>query len=325
LGAAGPTGEPISPPLISSWEQGNAVPVERWLRAYATFFATDRSVEGDTPRLLRLSDLTPDERATRDELFDELRSMRGRAVQAEADVREVSAPPGGPWHFPDGRPITIVSSEVPAEQRPEATPAHPTLAYGEMYSYASIDALFELFGHIRAANPLADVAIRKERELVPDDYATHLVVVGGVDWNELTARLVGIVGVPVKQVSPGDDPAEAYFEVEDDGQSERFAAEISGQTLLSDVGHFLRVPSPFNRKRTLTVCNGNYSLGTLGVVRALTDKWFRDRNAAYLAERFAGSDTCSIVTRMFILNEEEVVTPDWTNPDTRLYEWPARS
>ena len=44
----------VSVPLISSWEStaSPALPSEGWLQAYARFFATHRSVEGEKPRLL---------------------------------------------------------------------------------------------------------------------------------------------------------------------------------------------------------------------------------------------------------------------------------
>jgi hypothetical protein len=318
--------KPISPPLISSWEKGNAVPLERWLNAYATFFATERSVEGEQYRLLRTSELTTEERVKRDSLAEELRSLRDEALQAEAGVSEsvpaVSGPPGGPWHFTDGRPVVIVGRELPDDQRPDTRPEDPHRPYGEMYTFGSIDALFELFGHVRAANPRTDVTIRKDSDLEPDDLTKHLVVVGGVDWNALGDRLGRLSGVPVQQNSPGM-PADAYFEVDEDGEKRRLRAELGQDgALLSDAGHFLRMPSPLNRKRTLTVCAGHYSLGTLGVVRALTDKWFRDRNADFLAQRFGGSDAYSIVMRILVLNGDEVVTPDWTVPSARLHEWP---
>jgi hypothetical protein len=64
-----------------------------------------------------------------------------------------------------------------------------------------------------------------------------------------------------------------------------------------------------------------FSRGTLGVVRALTDTRFRDRNEAYVRERFAGSDTFSVLSRVPIVNGR-AVTPDWTLSDNRLHEWP---
>jgi hypothetical protein len=124
-------------------------------------------------------------------------------------------------------------------------------------------------------------------------------------------------------VSDETDPRGAYFEVPTGEEVAKFGPVLSDDNeLIWDVGLFLRAPNPANRKRTLTVCTGMYSVGTLAVVRSLTDAKFRDRNADYVAERFAGSNAYSIVMRILVLNGHEAVTPDWTVPDNRLHEWP---
>jgi hypothetical protein len=64
-----------------------------------------------------------------------------------------------------------------------------------------------------------------------------------------------------------------------------------------------------------------YGHGTHGVVRALTDAIFRDRNAGYLKERFAGCDSFCLLTRVAV-ESGVLVTPDWTVEDNRLFEWP---
>lgn len=320
----------ISAPLISTWEKGTATPTARRIAAYATFFATSRSVDGPSYRVLRDDELNEDELAERESLQSELLSLRAQALtgsQAPA-VPESRLALGGPWHFGDGRPIRIVCPEVPSSQRnPDATPTHPTLAYGKLYDFSSIDAVLELFGHVRAANPRSDIRILKDHEVEPDDVAMHLVVLGGVDWNPFTGRMPDLLpDLPIKQISDGEDPRNAYFEVSFGDESARYSAVISERgELLSDVGLFLRVPNPFNQHRTLTFCNAHYSLGTWAVVRALTDERFRDRNEQYLTERFPAQDAYGILMQIQVFNGDEAVTPDWTVAATRLYEWPERT
>jgi hypothetical protein len=327
LGKALGGSKPLSAPLISSWEKGAATPPERWIAAYATFFATTRSVDGDSFRLLRDDELTEAERSERAGLERELLSLRSRALapQVAERVRDFTSALRGPWHFGDGQPVSIVCAEIPSDLRnAEASPTHPTLPYGELYSYGSVDALFELHGHIRAANPRSDVRVFKERDLQPDDLASHLVILGGPDWKSLSRRIPELLpDFPVRTVSDETDPRDAYFEVpERDGVTTHRPVLSDDGELIWDVGLFLRAPNPANRKRTLTICAGMYSLGTWAAVRSLTDANFRDRNAAYLAERFAANEASSIVMRILVLNGREAVTPDWTVADNRLYEWP---
>ena len=317
----------LSAQLISSWEKGAAVPTKKWITAYASFFATSRSVEGGSFRLLREEELDSEERAARDALHRELTKLRTDALRsADSQVPDLKRALGGSWHFADGGPVRIVCAGLPEDQvRPEADPAHPTLAHGKLYSYASIDALFELHGHIRAANPQCDVRVLTDGDVQPDDLSAHLVVLGGIDWNPLTNRLQEErrLSLPVRQISTGEDPAKAYFEVTSGEEVFVHGPELSAdRELLSDVGYFLRTPNPYNRRRTLTLCNGLFSSGTFGVVRALTDARFRDRNEDFLRTRFSGSNTFSVLMRIDIVQGYEVVTPDWTDATTLLHVWP---
>jgi hypothetical protein len=321
--------KPVSPPAISSWEKGSAIPAERWIAAYATIFSTRRSLEGESLRLLRNDELKPDEKAEQEALQRELLSLRANAqrVGHTTAVLDVATPLSGSWHFGDGMPIRIVCGQIPLEQQNrEATPTHPTMAYGELYTFSNIDALFELHGHIRAANPRSEVQVLKAHEVEPDDLASHLVILGGIDLNPLARRSPELLpSFPVRQVSDASDPRHAYFEVSSDGEPIKYGVELSGDELTWDVGLFVRSPNPFNRKRTLTICNAMYSVGTWAVVRTLTDTRFRDRNEEYLNERFPGQDMFSILMRILVLNGYEAVTPDWTVAEKRLYEWPERA
>jgi hypothetical protein len=60
--------------------------------------------------------------------------------------------------------------------------------------------------------------------------------------------------------------------------------------------------------------------GVLGAVRALTDERFRDRDAAYLPERFGDGNTFSVLARVPIVTGH-APTPDWTPTEMRLHEW----
>jgi hypothetical protein len=197
----------VSLSLISSWESAHrpVKPPLRRLRQYALFFATRRSVAGVQPRLLRDEELTPAEDAERDSLYSELARLRD-----PDDVQPVLPAPGlrladpgdaiggGPYHFADKRPVTIVCARLPEDQRRQMPHVEPKdLDYVRSYSYADIDALIEIFGHIRAINPTIMVNIRTADTLESDDYTAHLVLLGGVDWNSTTAEIVRLVELPL--------------------------------------------------------------------------------------------------------------------------------
>ncbi|BCJ54081.1 hypothetical protein Asp14428_55560 [Actinoplanes sp. NBRC 14428] len=316
----------VSVPSVSSWENGNAVPPDERLQAYARFFASPRSLSEGHPRLLDEPDLTDDERGRYEDLLAELMALKpGRSSPYDLETRR---PWEGMWHFEDGSPITLVCARLPPEARAsEAYTSPDSPDYVELYSYSDLDALMELYGHVYAANPGVTVTRRLADTLTQDDVTSHLVLLGGVDWNPMTREVMAALDLPVSQAERlGGDPDVGSFRTSGgDGQEpEVFRSKLDGARLVEDVAQFCRGPNPFNRKRTVTICNGNYGRGTYAAVRVLTDPRFRDRNRAYLEERWTRDDTYSILARVAIV-AGKVITPDWTQDGTVLHEWSKAS
>lgn len=311
----------LSISLISSWENADKPtrPPPRRLEGYATLFATRRSLDDGTLRVLPLEELTDAERDQRKELLDELLWLRegNEPEPATTGVADL-------WTFEDvDQRITIVCAQLPEKYRRHLSYADPESAdFVSLYTYADPDALIELFGHIRARNPENPVTFRTSDTLEPDDYTSHLVLLGGVDFNSVTKDVIDRVDLPVEQVGRADDAEHGGFRVQEDGRSKLIEPQLDAEGhLLVDVALFYRGVSPFNRKRTVTVCNGMYGRGTLGVVRALTDARFLDRNTAYLRERFGDAKSFSIISRVLVVDGNGL-TPDWTLEENRLHEWP---
>lgn len=320
----------VSPALISSWERPGrpVLPPRNRIEAYATFFATARSVERRPCRLV--SDLTSEEQARRELLLRELTELRDR-VLGETPASAESPSVDDLWHFTPGQDITIVCSELPPRLRQKLPysshdddPDYEHPDYVELYRYADLDALLDLHGHLRAVNPESKVQVRGPSSLKDDEYSSHLVLLGGVDFNRVTADVLEMLDLPVEQVGRVDDADPGAFKVVEGDEQQLFQPrlrKVNGKdVLVEDVAHFYRSPNPVYDKRTVTICNGMYQRGTLAAVRALTDSRFRDGNHRYVRTRFQDSDTFSIISRVRMV-PRNVVTPDWANPDNRLHEW----
>lgn len=311
----------VSVPLISSWEHGTVPPPDR-LDAYARYFA-QAEPDSSPPSAELLSD---DEQRAYLKLRRSLFALRDQTSEA-TDALGVPEIPS-PLRFPPGEAITIVCSELPQHIRERfGYAAVDDPDYVESYKYADLDALIELLAYIRGVNPSNPTTVGIPRELSNDDLTAHLIALGGVDFNQVTeAALTDLSQVPVKQLKRATDEDTGAFSVGfADGRRVDLTPKLRRDhgitTLREDVAHFLRAPNPYNRERTLTFFNGMYSRGSCGVVRALTDPKIQERNAAYVARRFHGADTYSIVCRVKIV-ANEVVVPDWTVDDIRLHEWP---
>jgi transcriptional regulator with XRE-family HTH domain len=316
--------------LISSWESpsnAKVPPVER-LNEYALYFAAERPPD-KAIRPDALDAFSVEERRRYEHLHAELVGLRSTAVgDTPPETEATPAQTAGVLWFPPNENITIISSQLPEHLRPDQPYTKPDDPdYDKLTACADPTALVELNGYLRAVNPtnLVTYKIAGVTPLNTDDYNTHLVLVGGVDWNEVTRDVMALAKIPIRQVARPTSADTGGFVVEEGPDSEKTFKPVlttggDHPILREDVGQLYRGPSPYRAKRTVTYFNGSYARGTLGVVRALIDPLLRDTNDEYLRKRFADSDEYSMLMTVRI-RSNEVVTPDWSVPRTRLYEW----
>ena len=323
--------EPVADSTLSSWEntQFPALPPHSRLSAYALFFATERSLH-DEPHLVPIEDLTAEEDRARRDLEHELFRLRDNEPEPAGPAEDRQF-----WRFADGAPITIICSDLrrsdELELGPLAEEDNPNFA--DLYSFGDLDALFDLYGHLRATNPKTLVSLR--RGASPElNLSTHLVVLGGIAWNDVTRRLDDLVPLPVRQaVDPKIPSGEIFVTEGGSSHGERFEPRWVNDNpgtpgkpgvLLEDVGMLARVPNPYNVRRTLTYCNGVHSRGVLGAVKCLTDPDVRQDNEQYLEDQFAGTDTFAILMRVPVLGGQ-TVSPSLQSPRTVRFQWPDDS
>jgi transcriptional regulator with XRE-family HTH domain len=364
--------------LVSSWENPSipTVPPEDRLKQYAHFLATERSIdESDQGRLV--DDLTTEEESRRRALIDELIRMREEALQDDvAPSRATGALGGRFWYFPDGQPIRIitnrlsrraltsVSARTPDAKSndpgahdpvPYANPWHPN--YIESLWDGDRDATIELFGHIRAENPGADVRFLTYDRTGHNDLTGHVVILGQADvafgstpsfstfdymlrrlelpWrtrlpagadDEFDSEFIVTMddeGVPT-YYEGGDKPArvDVYrptFLREDVDSRPRRMRDGYPQ-LEYDVAVLARRPNQLNLSASVTICCGIFSRGTYGAVRTLTDSRLRTRNEQWLSEHVDPDDFWLLFQVPVFQNPDgaETVTPDLERPFHRL-------
>jgi hypothetical protein len=311
----------LAPATVSSWENSVApkLPPPERLRGYARFFATLRSIEGGEPHLLPLETLTHEEMAAYEALEDELLSLRD---EVRKPARRAEIAPRKSWQFLDSGPLTIVCAQLPSDTVGTfANPKNPN--YTELQSFADLDALIELHGHVRAENPDMEVYFKASPLVVPDDLSGHVVLLGGIVWNEITQRLSEMAALPVRQMADPAVETGEIFVVDPEGK-QKFLPTWSGDSrraLTEDVGLLARTLNPLNSNRTLTICNGIHSRGVLGAVRTLTDARLRDSNEQYISRNFGSSQPFAILMRVPVI-EAQAMTPDFNAPGYVLYQWP---
>jgi transcriptional regulator with XRE-family HTH domain len=305
--------------MVSMWETARRFPPDDRLTSYARLFSTQRSFSGKgPPRLIDDKDMTEEEQRRFQELERELLGLREEARKGGDGIRTDPVPRSRAFLFNDGAPITVVCADVPAEQRPSYSV--PTdLNFVRASSFADLDALLDLFGHLRAENPTERVRIRASGELKKEEMSGHLVLLGGSVWNEATAWLSEQIGLPLQQETVD---GEEILVLKHGQHPREFRIRHAGGALLEDVGVFVRAPNPQAPQYTITICNGITTRGVRGAVQCFADYQLRGRNEGYMATRFAGHASYGIVVRVEVLPMSgEPLTPDLTKSRNRLYEW----
>jgi hypothetical protein len=306
----------VASATLSSWESltNPKTPSAGRLSAYARFFATRRSLDKE-PHLIPEKDLNPDELERYHELEGELLGLLHTETLAHRNT----------FSFDEG-PVTIICPEVPEADRSRlAEESNPN--FNRFQQFGDLDALLEIWGHVRVANPALVVNLRLAREVKADDLSGHVILLGGIAWNRVTRRIQSAISsMPITQVEVDELKTGEIFRVKDADGERSFLPEWDDpqddeRELIEDVGHVARLTNPFQSSRTLTICNGIHSRGVLGAVRCLTDASVRDANERYLADRFPGGRFALLVRVPVVTNE--TLSPDLQNPATRLYEWAA--
>jgi hypothetical protein len=304
----------VAPATVGSWESSTnpKTPPPARISAYARFFCTQRSLEGE-PHLIPEDQLTTDEVARFRELESHLLELSNR------DDRKARRT----FQFEAGPVIVICSTAPPEERGPLANEHDPN--FTKMQQYGDLDALIELYGHLRAENPTLDVFHTLTDDVVRDDFSKgHVVLLGGIGWNPVTLSFQNAISqVPIKQTPADDLKGGDIFTVDTPGGRRTFYPEYTdlgdGKQLIADVGYVARLRNPFKISRTLTICNGIFSRGVFGAVRCLTDASVREENERYLADRFPDGEFAILLRVPVITNE--TLSPDLQNPESRLYEW----
>jgi len=303
----------VAAATLSSWESTTnpKTPSSTRLSAYARFFCTPRSLEKE-PHLITEAKLTS----------EEVKQFRALDSELQDLAKPIERTPRS-FRF-DAGPVVVVCPTAPAELRGTlADEEDPN--FTRMRRYGDLDALIELYGHLRAENPGLDVFHRLESEVVSDDLSSHLMLIGGIGWNRVTRRIQGAIsGIPISQIDVPDLSTGEIFRIKKpDGNVVLLRPEYQTwgdeKELIADVGYIVRRRSPYQTDRTLTIFNGIHSRGVYGAVRCLTDKRVREENERYLAERFPGGEFAILVRVPVITNE--TLSPDLRNPETRLFEW----
>jgi len=312
--------EPISIATVSLWEKpgSDRLPPAQRLDAYARLFCTNRSFDGDRPRLLSSGELTEQERERETELYDELVALRELAARSTSALATVDGPRSALWQFADPTAVSIVCSDA-VDPPPYFQPSH--LNYSTYARYADLDAMIAVYGQVKADNPARMVRILPTERLVRDFALNHLILIGGrtEPWFQQDIPL------PTAEEIPGSDPVTHLFRCSVGEETREFTSFRDDEgTLVEDVGLIARGPHPIVPGRTVTFLSGITSRGVHGAALGFIDSHVRDTNERYLESAFGNVESFCILMNIRVQNDI-ALPPNLWRENTRLYEWSAET
>jgi transcriptional regulator with XRE-family HTH domain len=311
--------ESLSIATVSLWEKpgSDRLPPPQRLDSYARLFCTSRSFEGERPRLLSSGELTEPERERERELRDELIALRERAQSTNA-ATTVKGTRSALWHFADPIAVSIVCSDA-VDPPPYAQPSH--LNYTRCARYADLDALFAVYGQVKADNPARMIRILPTERLAQDFALNHLILIGGAAAGYFEPD----IPLPAPEEIPDTDPVTHLFRctVKEEMREFRSCRDDDG-ILVQDVGLIARSPHPIVPGGTVTLLSGITSRGVHGAALCFIDPHVRDTNERYLDSAFGNAESFCMLMNIPVQNEI-ALPPNLWRENTRLYEWSAET
>jgi len=302
----------VATPSISAYEKGAVPPPER-LRDYALLFSSERWLQPGAPDRVFEDFLDPDEQTRFEALMSELEAA---AAAATTTLDPATAGAEDFWIYPPHSHVRIFCGRLAPEDAGEyGEPTNPN--YMRFRNAADVDALFELWGHLRSQNPTATIRVRLGTDFSPDDLDTHLIVLGNIGQEQSAGSVVPADALPIRQVHVSDLEGEV-FEIDGASGPEQFRPVFAGDQLVEDVGMLARVVSPLRIDRTLTVCSGVFTRGVFGAVRATTSEPTAADNLAVLPDLVPDTSSFALLMRVRVMGHA-VPTPDLRDPSVVLY------
>jgi hypothetical protein len=173
------------------------------------------------------------------------------------------------WGIRNGDSVIVVCSEL---DEPEERQFVEPREFIYSLKYGDVDAYFDVVVTLLRLYPRIKLRIMSAGELEATrlDLASHLVLVGGPDYNSLTERIVDSGETRFEYRSP-DGPVKSNACPDEIVLHDRVSnKEYCHSTTEKDYGYFERIPNPLNSDTTIVFIGGCHTIGVTGAVSALS-------------------------------------------------------
>lgn len=218
------------------------------------------------------------------------------------------------WGLRGETVVHLVCPEIPEEDRIKYADFNQR-DYLRLAKYADIDTLYHLKSFLALHFPEVHCVECTSNELPLSAYTETLLVIGGIAWNKVTADMSNRIRLPWVLRDGGadnDDPLE-------DIRTGKRHLPVLGEdgNLQQDLGVFVRVPNPANRRRHLFIINGIRTYGVLGAAKCFTAEGEGSENCSIVMKKLGDTPRFAAVFHVPVINQF-VTVPNLTTEDTLI-------
>jgi len=206
------------------------------------------------------------------------------------------------WGFKDGATVIVVCSEL---ENPEERQRVEPREFIYNLKYGDVDAYFEAVTTLLRLYPRINLRIMSagEAENTRLDLASHLVVIGGPDYNTLAERILVWNLTQFDYRSPYVETRSQQHPDEIVIYDKLNEKEYCYPTDSRDFGYFERIVNPHNPDSKVVIIGGCHTIGVTGAVKAFSMAGNEEgeipqgvlRNAALVAKRIGKSTKFSVL------------------------------
>ena len=228
------------------------------------------------------------------------------------------------WGIKDGDSVIVVCSELDNPKKRQLV--EPPREFIYSLKYGDVDAYFEVVTTLLRLYPAIKLRIMSAGEATATqvDFARHLILIGGPDYNALTKEILNQDVTQFDYRSPDGDtqseknPQEIVLYDKQNKNEYCFPTKISDDKDSDrDYGYFERIANPRNRKKNIVFIGGCHTIGVTGAVKAFSmapneEGAIQDPvlcNAALVAGRVGKARTFAVVVSADRVLSQTISTP----------------
>jgi len=205
------------------------------------------------------------------------------------------------WGLEGEHSVYLVCPEIPEEVR--MSYASPNARdYLRLAKFADLDSLLHLKSFLARWFPSIRVFECTCNDMPPEANDENLIVIGGIAWNKVTAHVTRSIHLPFVQRDGGPGNPDPIDDIRNESRYLPTITEEVYHPVQEDIGYFVRVPNPVNKRKLLFITNGILTFGVLGAAKCFTEGVQGVENCSHILQRMGKNPYFAALLRIPVIN-----------------------